>query len=173
MYQGLPAEEELYREVVDLGIKSGAKTLFAKVNAILFLEPGPVPLEELAEKTGYSLASVSNAVKQLETFKHVRRVKQPGSKKIYVQGEKNVIKMLHEQISKSMDLTVRPMRDIMPRIISDLKKDLKDRHLSEEKQQDLKAKIAWYENYLDQNREIEAVFEKVHREFRKCEQEHR
>lgn len=172
MYKRLPAEEELYQSMVNIWFKLGAKMVHAKVNALLFLEPGPISLETIATQTGYSLASVSNAVKYLELVRAVRRSKEPGSKKIYVQGEKNFVQMIHQQFKQSIDTALKPMQEVMPGIIEELKKELKKEH-GKEKKQAIKEKIAWYQEYLEQNRKITTLFTHIEQQFKKLEHEHR
>ncbi|MBD3209529.1 hypothetical protein GF367_03875 [Candidatus Woesearchaeota archaeon] len=173
VYQGLPAEEELYRAIVDLSLKAGANMLFAKVNAVLFLEPRPLSLEAIAEKTGYSLASVSTIVKQFEMTRKAHRIKKPGSKKIYVQGEKNFVSMLHQQFKHIIDTALKPMQDLMPRIIKELKQAQKDPKTRKEKKEELKKKIQWYEDYLEQNHKIVNLFNDMEQSFKKLEHLHR
>lgn len=173
MYKGLPAEEELYRAAIELGLKSGAKTVIAKVAALLFMEPRALSLEEIAERTGYSLASISNAVKHLELLGKVKRIKEPGSKKIYVEGEKNYIRMIHQQFKHVIDVALKPMQDIIPNTIQELKKELKDPAHEKKKKEHIKEKIVWYEEYLKQNEKIFELFTTMESSFRKLEQEHR
>lgn len=172
MYKALPAEEDLYRTLVDLGMRSGAKMLVAKVNAIVFMEPGPLSLEEIAEKTGYSLASVSNAVKRLEEIKKLRRIKEPGSKRVYVQGEKNFIDMLHGQLKHVIDIAITPMREQLPITIQELKKGTRANKDHEEKRL-LKEKIDWYNDYLRQTEELLKILTIIDHEFNKTKKDYR
>jgi DNA-binding transcriptional regulator GbsR (MarR family) len=173
VYKGLKAEEELYRAVVDLSVKAGMKMILAKINAVLFMEPEEVSLEELAEKTGYSLASVSGAARQLEAFKKATRIKKPGSKRIYYKGEKNFIRMLHDHFKSSIEQGIRPLQEALPYILKDLKSALKDQKIKKEKREELKRKIAWYESYYEQNKIIDELFSKVEKHFQCHEHNYR
>ena len=63
----------------------GLDDLSSKVVSVLYLEPEEVPMEDLAKKTGYSLASISNTMRVLGNMGFVQRIKKPGTKKIYFQ----------------------------------------------------------------------------------------
>lgn len=173
MYKGLKAEEDLYQAVVDLGVKAGMKMVLAKVNAVLFMEPEEVSLEDIAEKTGYSLASVSGAAKQLEAFKKATRAKRPGSKRSYYKGEKNFIRMLHNHFKSSIEQGIKPLQEALPYILKDLKSALKDQNLQKDKREELKRKIAWYESYYEQNKTIEELFCKMEKHFQGHEHDYR
>ncbi len=173
MYTGLAAEKNLYNDMVDIGVKSGLKTIVAKVHAVLFMEPEEISLEEIATKTGYSLASVSNAAKQLELFKKARRIKKPGSKKVYYKGEKNLVCEIHDHIQKTMEGVIKPMQERMPRLIKELKNTLKEKNLTKEKKEELKNKIKWYESYNEQNHLLGTIFGKIEKEFHQHEYTYR
>jgi DNA-binding transcriptional regulator GbsR (MarR family) len=164
----LASEEVLYRKGVEVGRKMGGNTLTAKVYTELFLEPSPISLEELSEKTGYSLASVSNAVRILQDVKKIRRIKHPGSKKVYVELEKDIVLTLHQHFKQVIDGGLRPMQECLPITISDIKKELK-KELSKEEKERLKKKLTWYESYLEQNMIICDIFMKMEKEFKKYE----
>jgi DNA-binding transcriptional regulator GbsR (MarR family) len=167
----LPAEQRLHEAAKEMARKSGAKTLFAKVNAIAFFEPEEVSLDELAERTGYSLASISTTVRELERLGKVRRIKKPGTKKVYVKGEKNMIKSLHDHFSNALENVLKPMEEILPPAIKELKQELKSKDFPKEEKDHLKKKIEWYEQYLEQNKRAKEIFDRMNREFLKHEQE--
>ncbi|MBW2982784.1 winged helix-turn-helix transcriptional regulator [Candidatus Woesearchaeota archaeon] len=169
--QELPAEKRLHEAVKDMARQSGAKTLFAKVNAIAFFEPEEISLDELAERTGYSLASISTTVREMERMGKLKRIKKPGSKKVYIRGEKNLIKAMHDHFNRAVENVLKPMEEILPPAIKELKQDLKSKDFTKEEKELLKKKIRWYEDYLEQNERVKAIFDKMSKEFLKHEQE--
>lgn len=69
---------KFYREVGNAnGMDELTSTLFAR----LFIEPDVIAMNELAEETGYSLASISNKIKFLEVSGYVVRKKNRVPKK--------------------------------------------------------------------------------------------
>ena len=169
--EDLPAEQRLHEAVKDMARQSGAKTLFAKVNTITFFEPGEVSLDELAERTGYSLASISTTVRELERLGKLKRIKKPGSKKVYVQGEKNMVKAMHDHFTKAVENVLKPLEDLLPPTIKELKREHRNGSLPKEEKDRLKEKIRWYEEYLEQNKRMKDILENVEKEFLKHEKE--
>ena len=76
-------DEEVIEFFTNMGKAFGWDELPSKVVAVLHLETEPMPMEEIAKKTGYSLSSISNVMKMLEGFGMVNRVKKPNSRKAY------------------------------------------------------------------------------------------
>lgn len=156
-----PIEKEFQESIVHMFMQAGANMLLSKVGAILFSEPKEISLEELSQRSGYSLPSVSNAVKLLEHAGKIQRHKKSGDKKIYVSFKQDLIKSMQEQIIKGHEVIIKPMRKNMPVIIEELKRELKSDKLSPEKKQDLKDKIEWYSCYVQQIKTLENIFGKI------------
>ena len=68
----------MYRKI---GAMQGMDDLFSSIFSLLVLEPEDIAMDELAKKTGYSVASISNKVKILKVHGIVKKSRKPGSKK--------------------------------------------------------------------------------------------
>ena len=68
--------------------------LTSLIYARIFIDPDEVAMEDLAKETGYSLASISNKLKILETRGVVTRRTRPGTRKVYVFAEKDMMRMM-------------------------------------------------------------------------------
>jgi DNA-binding transcriptional regulator GbsR (MarR family) len=55
----------------------GTQDLMLKVFALLFIEPEEIAMDDIAKKTGYSLASISNTMKMLENIGGIKRIHKP------------------------------------------------------------------------------------------------
>lgn len=155
------AEEDLHKLLVDMGLKSGVKLITAKVFAIVFAVPDEIALEDIASRSGYSLSAVSTAVKELERFRKVRRMRHPGSRKVFVKGEKNFVKLFHEQLRASREYMVKPFRESLPFIIKQLKKEARDGKHDKKKREELKEKIVWYECFVRQNETLDELLNSI------------
>ena len=96
------------------------------VIAILYIEPEPVAMEDLAKRTGYSLASVSNMMKMLETMGFVRRIKKPKTRKVYFYMEKDIVKLNKQKLVMAYEVGVKPAMEILPPLIARYKNKAKD-----------------------------------------------
>ena len=99
----------------------GLDNLSAKLSSILYLEPIEISIEELAKRTGYSLASISNKMKILESFGMVRRVKNPGSKKLYYYMEKDLVKLTRMHFEKIYTSEIIPAKKCYLKLLKNLK----------------------------------------------------
>ncbi len=166
-------EADIEELVSHIGIGAGVKAPVAKILAVVFSEPKDLSLDEIKAATGYSLALVSTVVKQLEMMGKITRVKIPGSKKVYVRFNRNLIESMRDQFHKSMSLLVKPMKQRVPHIIEDLKKESKKSNHSEEKRKQLKDKASWLTCYLEQLKTLQAIFKDFETSLQKHERKYR
>ncbi len=122
----------------------GFDDLTAKIFAILYLEPKELSLEELANRTGYSLASISNKMKILEPLSIVKRIKKPGSKKLYFYMEKDVVELTKFAFERAHKSEIVPAKEIIPGIIE----KYKNKKLSKVEEEKLNIIIKYYQQML-------------------------
>ncbi|MBW2988238.1 hypothetical protein KY318_01895, partial [Candidatus Woesearchaeota archaeon] len=65
------------------------------------IEPEEIPMEELARKTGYSLSSICLKLKLLESMGLVLKKRKPGSNRVYLFMEKDIVKPTLERWIKA------------------------------------------------------------------------
>lgn len=150
--------EKRFTEIIkNLSIAQGADSLTGQIFAILYLEPGKISMEEIAKRTGYSLASISNKIKLLETGGLIKKTKEPGSKKIYLYMEKDLLKILEEGIEKKQRLVINMVKSEIPGIIEDARP-------ADEKE---KAKLESIKKYHKTILKFEKALEIIHKEIKK------
>ncbi|MDP6626835.1 MAG: hypothetical protein QGG50_02950 [Methanopyri archaeon] len=76
-------EEDLLTNVIPVMAPMGMSPIFGRIMFTLMFSPKPVTMQELSERTGYSLSSLSTNLKLLVGLKKVRQETRPGSKKLY------------------------------------------------------------------------------------------
>ena len=129
----------------------GFNDLSSKVTATLYLEPGEIAMEDVAKKTGYSLASVSNTMKILENIGIVQRIKKPGTKRVFFYMEKNIIKLNIQKLRNAHENLTKPVKTDLPPIIK------KYRNLVNDEKS--KQKLQIIENYHTQVLQFERVLQ--------------
>ncbi|MEM4397082.1 MAG: MarR family transcriptional regulator [Candidatus Woesearchaeota archaeon] len=119
--------DELEKDMKSLLCKtmSYEKEPFLDVITILYLEPKEISLEELAKRTGYSLASISNTMKTLENYGFVERIKKPKTKKVYFFMNKDLAKINLQKI-KYMSAHITEVLTQLPYIINKYSKNKDD-----------------------------------------------
>ena len=130
-------------------------TLFAK----LYLEPEPVAMDDLAKETGYSLASVSNKIRVMEHIFQLKRVKKPGSKKIYLYMEKDIFRIWKEALIKKEEWVIKKVKNKLPPLIEEIRK--KARTENDRKKMEL------LQAYYDKMLKFGSVLDKIINEFEK------
>ncbi len=84
-------ESQIFEEGVRIFKGYGVDDLTARILSILNFEHEDISMEELAARTGYSLASISLKMKHIESFWGIQRIGRPGSRKVYFRMEKDLL----------------------------------------------------------------------------------
>jgi DNA-binding transcriptional regulator GbsR (MarR family) len=137
----------------------GLDQLSSKLVGIIFLEPEEVSMEDLAQRTGYSLASLSNKLKTLEASQMVKRVRKPGTKKAFYFIEKDVHEIMRRKMQAMYNQFITPAKTALPNIIS--------RHKGSKMTKDEKQKMDIITNYHRQLLEVEKCLVKHMKELEK------
>lgn len=98
-----PTDKKAIGFFTSFWMSTGLDSISSQIMAILFVQTHEVAMEEIANYTGYSLASISNKLNFLEKATIVQRIKKPGSKKVYFFMEKDALEM----IKRKMEMNVR------------------------------------------------------------------
>jgi DNA-binding transcriptional regulator GbsR (MarR family) len=136
-------------------------SLMTEIFARLYIEPEPIAMDDIAKKTGYSLASISNKVKLLGPLMHIKRIKKPGSKKVFLSMEKDIFSIWKAALVKKEEFVVKRVKDKMPAIIKEYKEKTKTK-------QDQK-RIIILENYYKQIIKFEQVLKRIIAEINKIQ----
>ncbi|NQE06741.1 hypothetical protein C5S32_12795 [ANME-1 cluster archaeon GoMg1] len=102
---------------------NGLDELSSKIIGILFIEPEEVALDELANRTGYSLSAVSTALKFIERAGIVKRSKKPKSKKVYFYMGKDILAMFLQIMRRKYEKIILPSKQKLPKIIEKYKQE--------------------------------------------------
>ncbi len=95
--------------------------LAVKLLAILHLQPRAISMEDLAKISGLSLASVSNKAKILESRNLLTKSNMPGSRKVYLESEKNLIKAWQESLQNEHNQRSQTIKHKLPELVKQLK----------------------------------------------------
>ena len=110
--------EQRFEELcLDIGRAYGADDLTSKIICRLYLEPSELSLEEIAKKTGYSLSSVSKALKNIDRCPFLRKFRKPASKKVYFSLEKDLDGVFLLMLEKMLSAKLLPLKERLPYIM--------------------------------------------------------
>ena len=152
---------QLEREFVEYYAKLahgfGMGDLLMRIFGLLYLEPKEMALDVIAKKTGYSLASISTAMKTLETAGIVLRKKKPGSKKAYFYSDRNLLRMNVRKLTTAQNTIVEPAKTFMPEML-DKYKNSKDKKIQQQ--------LTFIKSYYKQMLEFEDIMKRWTKELK-------
>jgi len=148
-----PIDEEFIAYYQKVGKACGFDDLAATIFARLFLEPGEIAMSDLAEETGYSLASISNKLKILEHTGLISRRTKPGTRRVYISVNKGIMKVFIWQLQQVRSEQTQPAMADIPRIIS--------RFENEDLPEEQKEKLATLKRYYDDMTKIDLVIDEI------------
>jgi DNA-binding transcriptional regulator GbsR (MarR family) len=146
-------EEEFAEFFKNVGKSYGLDDLPMNIFVVLYLEPGEISMDDIAKRTGYSLASVSNTMKLLENTLGVKRIRKPKTKKVFFYMEKDLFKLNIIKLEIARQKLINPAKEQMPDILLRFKKKAKT--------QIDKKKFAIVENYYKQVIAFEEIIIKL------------
>jgi len=156
-------KEEFIQLMVENTKVNGFSDLTSKIVGVLFAEPTEIPLEEISKRTGYSLSAVSTEIKLPERIGFVKRIKKPGSRKVFFGIERDVNKILMNIMKKKQENIILKSKEILPGII----KKYKSKKLSQKEKQEFKIIEEYYRTII----RTEKLFEKMMKMFIKFKME--
>ena len=144
------AKEEFINLVTQNSKSNGLDELSSKAMGILYVEQNEISLEELAERTGYSLSAVSTSMKFLKNSGLIKKMKKPKSKKVYFYMEKDMVKTTVQLMRQKLEKIVKPSLEKIPKIIE---------HYKKENSQKAKEELKNLETYYKQVKQAELLME--------------
>jgi len=149
------AKEQFIELLAELQRDKGLDELTSRVIGILFIEPREVALEELSERTGYCLSAVCTSMKMLVRTGIIRRVKKPGSRKVYFFLEKDILAIFRQSM-KTMEGSMSLLKTRLPQIIEKYRT---------EKSESSRNELRVVEEYYTDVVAMEGLFKKIQEMF--------
>jgi len=142
-------EEEFIDFMEHVGNIVGYDNSFSEIMGILYLEPEAIPLENLVDKTGYCLSSISQKISMLELMGFIKKSRKPDCKKVYVFMPKKSIPDIRKRWIEKPLAKINLTKKILPSIIKKYKPLAKT-------EKDIK-KIRIIEDMYDRNTKCEKM----------------
>ena len=118
----MPKAKQQFIDLIAENVRTnGLDELSASIIGILYVEPKEIALDELAERTGYSLSAISTGMKLLENWGFIKRIRKPKSRKIYFYMEKDLMEVSMRITKQKLEKFVRPSKEKLPKIIEHYK----------------------------------------------------
>jgi len=108
-------KEEYGRHFAQFGLKPTMMDIYLTI----FFAGEPVGLQEISEKTGYSVTTVANTLPIVEQICDVKSYKKPKSKKIFYECQHNALEIFKRKMKYQLDT----MKDIV-KLLSECEQEL-------------------------------------------------
>ena len=149
---------DIEKKIIDIGHEIfkgyGVDNPTAQILSILNFESSEISMEELAERTGYSLASISLKIKNIEHFWSIKRIHKPGSRKTYLLMEKDLLDAFAIQLRNGFATEL----EIAKTKILPLIEEYRCNATTPEK----KTKLHTYEKYLSEIIKFEDLIQQIY-----------
>ena len=149
---------DIEKKIIDIGHEIfkgyGVDDATAQILSILNFESNEISMEELAERTGYSLASISLKIKNIEIFWSIKRIHKSGSRKTYLYMEKNLLDAFAIQIRNGFETELNIAKMKITPLIEEYKNEVTT--------QEQKTKLHTYENYLSEINKFEELIQQIY-----------
>lgn len=104
-----PAVEQFVLRWGDMGGQWGVNRSVAQIQALLFLSDRPLTAEDIADKLGMARSNVSNSIKELQTWKLIRRVPVLGDRRDHFEAEADLWQMATKVAQGRKEREIDPM----------------------------------------------------------------
>lgn len=135
-------QEKIFAKFSSIASSLGYSEVHGRIIAALLMNEGSVSLQELSETTGYSTAAVSLSLDLLELVGMIRKIKNAGDRKLYVQLDGDMLEGLRNA------LLLKLQKDIVG-VKSELEKYESDENTKPAIQK-LRKEIERLQNYVDE-----------------------
>ena len=87
-------EKDIYASFATIASTIGYSEIHGRIIAALMVSDGKLSLQELAEKTGYSISTLSLSLDLLELLGMIKKIKNVGDRKLYIELQGDLLEGL-------------------------------------------------------------------------------
>ncbi len=148
------AREEFVEMVTEINKMKGFGNLSSKLIGELYVSLEDLTLEELSERTGYSVSAVSGTMKKLTNLSFIKRKKKPGTRKVFFSMEKNVIDNFLDYFENTHSKIIEKIERDVPEILEKYEEEegersIKEKEIVEEYYEDVMELDGCFKEFID------------------------
>jgi DNA-binding transcriptional regulator GbsR (MarR family) len=115
-----PVQQKFVLHWGEMGSRWGINRTVAQIHALLYISPGPLNAEDIAETLGVARSNVSNSLRELQSWRIVKLVHVLGDKRDHFESMKNVWEMfrivLDERKRREIDPTIALLEECIAEV---------------------------------------------------------
>jgi DNA-binding transcriptional regulator GbsR (MarR family) len=99
-------EEDIYSSFASIASTIGYSEIHGRTIAALIVSGKKLSLQELSERTGYSISTLSLSLDLLEFFGMIKKIKNAGDRKLYLELQGNLLEGLKRAFTVKLQKSV-------------------------------------------------------------------
>ncbi len=144
-----PAIQRFILHWGDMGGQWGVNRSVAQIHALLLVSDRPLNAEEIADTLGIARSNVSNSIKELLTWKLVKRAPMAGDRRDHYEAESDMWEMVSRIVAMRKARELDPAAQALDACLTDAKEDPNAGEAAVQRLSDLQELIGllngWYE----------------------------
>jgi DNA-binding transcriptional regulator GbsR (MarR family) len=118
-----PAAERFVLQWGDMGGHWGVNRSVGQIHALLYLSDRPLTADDISDTLGMARSNVSNSLKELQTWRLIRRVSVLGDRRDYFEAEADLWEMLLRIVEGRKEREIDPAVLTLRQCVQDAKGD--------------------------------------------------
>lgn len=118
-----PATERFVLHWGDMGASWGVNRSIAQIHALLLVSGRPMNAEQIAETLNLARSNVSNSVKELASWKLIRRTPLRGDRRDFFEAEGDVWEMVTRIIEMRKAREIDPAKEVLAACLDEARRD--------------------------------------------------
>jgi DNA-binding transcriptional regulator GbsR (MarR family) len=143
-----PVQQKFILHWGEMGTRWGINRTVAQIHALLYISPGPLHAEQIAETLDVARSNVSTSLKELQSWRIVKMVHVLGDRRDHFESLKNVWEMfrivLDERKRREIDPTIEVLRECTAAVAKDKANDKYTEERLRELLRFFETTTAWY-----------------------------
>ena len=121
-----PVQQRFILHWGEMGVRWGINRTMAQLHALLYLSPGPLHAEAIADALGVARSNVSNSLRELQNWGIVKIVHVMGDRRDHFESMKDVWEMFRQVLDERKRREIDPTVEVLRECVEGAAKD-KDR----------------------------------------------
>ena len=118
-----PAIERFVLQWGDMGGQWGVNRSVGQIHALLYLSERPLTADDISDRLGMARSNVSNSLKELQTWRLIRRVSVLGDRRDYFEAEADLWEMLLRIVEGRKEREIDPAVTTLRQCVQEAKGD--------------------------------------------------
>jgi DNA-binding transcriptional regulator GbsR (MarR family) len=118
-----PAAERFVLQWGDMGGQWGVNRSVGQIHALLYLAEKPLTADDISDALGMARSNVSNSLKELQTWRLIKRVSVLGDRRDYFEAEADLWEMLMRILEGRKEREIDPAVATLRRCVEDARSD--------------------------------------------------